>query len=217
MHRFSVRRGIAVTAVGDKYFVDPQVEPDYRTSEGPSHPDELQLALSRAMGPRSIVDRASLHPGMLTHQHWLESRRYRLHTPVEQPVGRVALVSVVDHDPTYLFGMACTLYKDEQSYRLHHHAITHRNPNLTSPVVDASIDLVLLTPGTSLNVRHETGSHFSDVETIRLVYDPDAPNGLVPYKPGAPPNPPDTPPDVSGDREPRNPLPVPLAGAAYVE
>jgi hypothetical protein len=177
-HRFSVDRGLAVTRTLDGSFIDPQVEPGYTSSHGPADRENLRLSLAKSIGMATFLERGSINPSILSAKRMSEVARYRVQRALPRSVGTLALVGVVDHEDM-AFRPAFRLYRDEESASLANYQIQNKYAFSDRIYPGPHVGLAVLAPGSSIVFQHDVGSYFSDVEQIKLTYDPDSANGLV--------------------------------------
>lgn len=202
--RWSRNRGLPVTEVDGRHFLDPQIEPGYNTSLGACSPNHLKLELSRANPPaigEGVVKAFSIAEKAL--EDLKNIRRYRVHQPLGELAAQAALVSIVNHD------YRAPLSQIGRNRHLKFVDFFHTNSPeyrfVENDLFKPFVQVIFLRPGEVLRVSQETGSYFSSITDIPLAYDPHSEEGLVfqREKP-APPTPPAV---AGGDREPRKPLP----------
>lgn len=174
--RVTINRGLAVTNLREEEFVDPQIEPSYHTSYGPADASNLQLQISDADPPEKndsgIIENLSLNSVLLNGiSREGDLRRFRARQPVEKPIGRYALIGVVNHNPPVnRLGYSAV---DRDSVRL------QTIFRIGYPSRDPVVGLGLVREGGSIDVNHDFGSYFASVEKLRITYEPDAEEGLV--------------------------------------
>ena len=207
-NRLTTDRGLAVTEKDGKLFIDPQIESKYWTSLGPMKPEDLRLQLSDSNPPEisqesiAKVYSFSVNAMMLNglKKRSTELRRFRIQAPNINVTGRAALIGIVNHDTAANpFGYVIT---DEESVFLD---LAHTGDELYDPVVA----MTLVPEGRSMYIHHNIGFYNRIIKTFAVSYDPDSESGLTVKKLDGPTENPSQPPptDLSGDREPRNPLP----------
>jgi hypothetical protein len=218
----SVIRGLAIARAGEARFINAQHERTSRVPVGLVSPKNLGLELSSAHSPevtenhQMVVNKLSLNRAILEGvRHCADLRRFRAQKPAANPVGRMALVGIVnhDHDPT---SVAYALAR-KGSVNLQHFRVSDETGR------GAAVALALVGLGESLFIYHDTSKFAPVVERLQLTYNPDTIQGLTavnldpagagwqraPTLPSALPPPDDSPspPDFGGVREPQGPLP----------
>lgn len=178
LDRVTIDRGLSVVEHDGKRFIDPQEEPGYTTTLGPAKAEHLTFQFSDELPPeveenKEIVKNISLSKAVLGVENQNYSR-FRAFEPVAEPLGKYALVSVVDHDPRPM---------DMSPYRVSKYASAAGTKlieafNVDNIWEDPWVGVSLLKEGDSLYISCDFGQYFSERVDFSITYDPDSDQGL---------------------------------------